>query len=60
MEQLESRAIRITHSSIGAEAIAAGFRRARVVGRIHNGSFLLDLRAIETANALAVDYMFHR
>jgi L-seryl-tRNA(Ser) seleniumtransferase len=60
MEQLESRAIRITHSSIGAEAIAAGFRRARVIGRIHADSFMLDLRAVETANAFALDYSFTR
>lgn len=57
-EQLESRAIRITHPRLDVTTIAAGFRRARVIGRIHNDAFLLDLRAVETAELLALDYSF--
>lgn len=52
--ELESRAVRIRHPRIGANQLAAGFRRARVIGRIHDGAFLLDLRVIEDPAALAV------
>ncbi len=57
-EQLESRAIRVSHRELGAEAIAAGFRRARVIGRIHDEAFLLDMRAVESAESFALDYTF--
>lgn len=55
-EQIESRALRITHPERSADAIAALFRRARppVIGRIRDGAFMIDLRAIEDASALAV------
>ncbi len=54
--QLESRAVRITHPERSPDAIAALFRRARppVIGRIRDGAFLIDVRAIEDAAALAV------
>jgi L-seryl-tRNA(Ser) seleniumtransferase len=55
--QLKSRAIRITHPTRTPDSIATMFRRARpsVIGRIREGAFLLDLRTIEDAAALAVD-----
>jgi len=52
--QLESRALRITHAALGANEIAAAFRRAKVIGRIHDGAFILDLRVIEDPALLAV------
>ena len=52
--QLESRALRVTHPALGANAIAAAFRRAMVIGRIHEGAFILDLRVIEDPALLAV------
>jgi L-seryl-tRNA(Ser) seleniumtransferase len=56
--QIESRAIRITHPNLGADEIAAAFRRAKVIGRIHDGAFLLDVRVIEDAALLAVSPHF--
>ena len=55
-EELPTCALRITHPSIGADAIAAMFRRARppVIGRIRDGAFLLDLRTVEDAALLAI------
>jgi L-seryl-tRNA(Ser) seleniumtransferase len=47
-EEIPTRAIAIEHASLGADGIAARFRAARppIVGRIKDGCFLLDLRAI--------------
>jgi L-seryl-tRNA(Ser) seleniumtransferase len=52
---LASRALAIEHPRLGAERIAARFRAARppVLGRIHDGRFLLDLRGIFDAAELA-------
>src|SRR5438093_982906 len=54
---LASRALAVEHPEVGAERIAARFRAARppVLGRIHDGRFLLDLRGIFDAAELAVD-----
>jgi L-seryl-tRNA(Ser) seleniumtransferase len=54
---LASRALAVEHSEVTAERIAARFRGARppVLGRIHDGRFLLDLRGIFDARDLAVD-----
>jgi len=54
MRSLESRAIAVRHPSISADAIAARFRSARtpVIGRIHEGCFLLDLRGVEQVDDL--------
>jgi L-seryl-tRNA(Ser) seleniumtransferase len=54
---IPSRALAITHASRGPDEIAARFRSASppVLGRIHEGRFLLDLRGIEHPEALAVD-----
>jgi L-seryl-tRNA(Ser) seleniumtransferase len=54
---LESRALAIDHPDVSPERIAARFRGARpaVLGRIHEGRFLLDLRAILEPEELAVE-----
>jgi L-seryl-tRNA(Ser) seleniumtransferase len=54
---LPSRALAVEHAEVGAERIAARFRAARppVLGRVHDGRFLLDLRGIFTPADLAVD-----
>ena len=56
--ELKTRALRITHERMSADAIAAMFRQARppVIGRIHDGAFMLDLRTVEDAAALAVEF----
>ncbi len=56
--QLESRAVRITHPTLSPDEIAGAFRRARIIGRIHDGAFLLDLRAVEDPALLAVTPRF--
>jgi len=55
---LETRAIRITHPRLSADALAAMFRHARpaVIGRVSEGAFLLDLRTIEEPAVLAVNF----
>jgi len=54
---LESRALAVEHPEVPAEHIAARFRRARppLVGRVHDGRFLIDLRGIFAAGELAVE-----
>ena len=54
---LPSRALAIDHPDVPADQIAARFRAARppVIGRVHDGRFLLDLRAVFDARELAVD-----
>ncbi len=54
---LPSRALAVEHADVSAERIAARFRAARppVLGRIHEGRFLLDLRGIFAPADLAVD-----
>jgi L-seryl-tRNA(Ser) seleniumtransferase len=54
VEELKSVAIRVTHPEKSANAIAAMFRRARIIGRVVDDSFLLDLRAIEDPAVFAV------
>ena len=55
-KSLESRALAITHPTVAPDAIAARFRAGRpaVLGRIHDGRFLLDLRGIFDPADLAV------
>jgi L-seryl-tRNA(Ser) seleniumtransferase len=52
---LESAAVRITHARISPGAIAARFRRARIIGRVADDSFILDMRTIEDPAVFAVD-----
>ena len=47
VEELKSVALRVTHPEKSANAIAAMFRRARIIGRVADDSFHLDLRTIE-------------
>lgn len=52
--ELESRVLEISHAERSAEAIARRFRAADppIIGRIHEGRFLLDLRGIFDAATL--------
>ncbi len=54
---LESRALAVEHAERSPEEIAQRFRQARppVLGRIHGGRFLLDLRGIFAEADLLVD-----
>jgi L-seryl-tRNA(Ser) seleniumtransferase len=54
---LESRALAVDHPKLSPERIAARFRGATppVIGRIHDGRFLLDVRTIADPAELAVD-----
>jgi len=54
---LPSRALAVAHPAHAADAIAARFRRATppVLGRIHAGRFLLDLRGVRDPRELLVD-----
>jgi L-seryl-tRNA(Ser) seleniumtransferase len=54
---LPSRALAVEHPDVTPERIAARFRAARppVLGRIHDGRFLLDLRGVFDAEELAVE-----
>ena len=52
---LESAGVRITHTQISPGAIAARFRRARIIGRVADDSFILDMRTIEDPAVFAVD-----
>ncbi len=51
---LPSRAIAITHVSDGPDRVARRFREAwpPIIGRIHDGAFLLDMRAITDPSAV--------
>jgi L-seryl-tRNA(Ser) seleniumtransferase len=53
-EILPSKAVAITHPSLSPLAIAARFRASEppIVGRVHDGRFLLDLRCIGEAREL--------
>jgi len=57
VEPLASRALAVEHPERSPEEIAARFRHARppVLGRIHDGRFLLDLRGIFSTADLLVD-----
>jgi L-seryl-tRNA(Ser) seleniumtransferase len=54
VEELKSVALRVSHPEKSANAIAAMFRRARIIGRVTDDSFHLDLRTIEDPAVLAV------
>jgi L-seryl-tRNA(Ser) seleniumtransferase len=51
---IPSRALAVTHDTLAPDAIAARFREATppVIGRIHDGRFLLDLRGVEEPDDL--------
>jgi hypothetical protein len=52
---LPSVAVTITHPDMSANAIAARFRRARIIGRVSGDAFHLDMRTIEDVAVFAVD-----
>ena len=54
VEELKSVALRVTHPDKSANAIAAMFRRARIIGRVADDSFILDLRTIDDPAVFAV------
>jgi L-seryl-tRNA(Ser) seleniumtransferase len=55
---LPSRALAVAHPTVPAEHIAARFRAARppVLGRVHSGRFLLDLRGVFEPTELVVEF----
>jgi L-seryl-tRNA(Ser) seleniumtransferase len=55
-ESLPSVAVTITHPDMSANAIAARFRRARIIGRVSGDAFHLDMRTIEDPAVFAVDF----
>jgi len=54
VEELKSVALRVSNPEKSANAIAAMFRRARIIGRVTDDSFHLDLRTIEDPAVFAV------
>ena len=55
VKELDTVAIRVTHPRRSANAIAAMFRRARIIGRIVDDSFQLDLRTVEDPALFSVE-----
>jgi L-seryl-tRNA(Ser) seleniumtransferase len=55
-QSLPSVAVTITHPEMSANAIAARFRRARIIGRVSGDAFHLDMRTIEDPAVFAVDF----
>jgi L-seryl-tRNA(Ser) seleniumtransferase len=57
-EEIESRALRITHPEHSPDSIAAMFRHARppIIGRITDDAFQLDLRTVADPADLAVAF----
>jgi L-seryl-tRNA(Ser) seleniumtransferase len=54
--ELETRALRVTHPKLSANAIAAMFRQARIIGRIQDDAFQLDLRTVEDPTVFAAHF----
>jgi L-seryl-tRNA(Ser) seleniumtransferase len=55
VKELETVALRVTHPGKSANAIASMFRRARIIGRIVDDSFQLDLRTVEDPALFSVE-----
>ncbi|HYB91508.1 MAG TPA: L-seryl-tRNA(Sec) selenium transferase [Candidatus Binataceae bacterium] len=55
-ESLESAAVRVRHPRMSPDKIAEIFRRARIIGRVSDRTFLLDMRTIEDESVFAVDF----
>ena len=55
VKELDTVALRVTHPRRSANAIAAMFRRARIIGRIVDDSFQLDLRTVEDPALFSVE-----
>ncbi len=58
VEEIATIALRVTHPAMSADAIARLFRTAEppVIGRIKDDAFQLDLRTVEDASMLAVEF----
>jgi L-seryl-tRNA(Ser) seleniumtransferase len=54
-EAMPSVAVTVTHSKLGPNAIAGIFRRSRIIGRVEDDAFHLDMRTIEDPAVLAVE-----
>jgi L-seryl-tRNA(Ser) seleniumtransferase len=57
-EELATVALRVTNPRLSANAIADMFRRARIIGRVTDDAFQLDLRAVEDPAVFAVSFKF--
>jgi len=55
VKELDTVALRVTHPLKSANAIASMFRRARIIGRIVDDSFQLDLRTVEDPALFSVE-----
>jgi L-seryl-tRNA(Ser) seleniumtransferase len=57
-EEIPTKAVAIQSATLGAERIAEKFRRADppIIGRIKDGRFLLDLRAVFNADDLIPNF----
>ncbi len=55
VKELDTVALRVTHQEKSANAIASMFRRARIIGRIVDDSFQLDLRTVEDPALFSVE-----
>jgi L-seryl-tRNA(Ser) seleniumtransferase len=55
VKELDTVALRVTHPLESANAIASMFRRARIIGRIVDDSFQLDLRTVEDPALFSVE-----
>ena len=57
-EEIPSRVVAISHAALGPDAIAARFRTATppIIGRVSDGRFLLDLRAIFVADDIVPNW----
>ena len=56
-EELKTVAVTVTHPEISPDTIAAMFRRARVIGRITNDVFQLDMRTVEDPGVFALEFV---
>lgn len=53
-EEVESRAIRITHPDFSAQQMAAHFRGQNIIGRIQDNALMLDFCTIEDESQVAI------
>jgi hypothetical protein len=53
---MPSVAVTVTSADVAPNAIAARFRRARIIGRVSGDAFHLDMRTVEDPAVFAVDF----
>ncbi len=56
-QELPTVAVAVTHRAKSPNSIAAMFRRARIIGRIADDAFQLDLRTVENPAVFAVSFI---